>query len=97
MQAILQEFDSVAAPNEDTMIRYFRKSFWLSIQAQLDVRHQDLDFWDEVVNKTINAEAKASLKAPSETKKIDSWYPRGQQLAKKDDKNSRNFEKNKFS
>ena len=25
MQAILLEFDSVAAPNEDTMIQYFRK------------------------------------------------------------------------
>ena len=62
LQAIFQEFDSVAAPNKNTMIRYFRKSFQLSIRAQLDVRNRDLDSWNEIVDKTINAEAKTTFK-----------------------------------
>ena len=54
------------------MIRYFWEGLRPSIQAQLDVKDQDLDFWDEVVDKTIDVKAKASLQAPSETKKMDS-------------------------
>ena len=54
------------------MIRYFQKDLRPSIQAQLDVKDWDLDFWDEVVDKTIDAEAKASLQAPSGTREIDS-------------------------
>ena len=38
LQAVLREFDSVAAPNKDTMIRYFREGLRPSIRAQLDVR-----------------------------------------------------------
>ena len=42
-QVVLQEFDSVAAPNKYTMIRYFRESLCPSIQAQLDIRDRELD------------------------------------------------------
>ena len=31
LQAVFREFDSLAAPNKDTMIRYFRESLWPSI------------------------------------------------------------------
>ena len=72
LQAVLQEFDSVAAPYEDIMIRYFRKGLRPSIRAQLDVRDRNLDSWDEVVDKTVNAKAKARLQALSETRKMDS-------------------------
>ena len=54
------------------MIRCFREGLQPSIRALLDVRHRDLDSWDEVVDKTIDAEAKASLQAPSETREMDS-------------------------
>ena len=43
------------------MIRYFWKGFQSSIRAQLDVQNRDLDFWDEIVNKIVDVEAKASL------------------------------------
>ena len=79
------------------MIRYFRDDLRPSIQAQLDIRNWDLDFWDEVVDKTVNAKAKASLQAPSETREMDSWCPQGQQSTKKDDKDSKDYKKNKFS
>ena len=97
LQAVLREFDSVAAPNEDTMIRYFREGLRPSIRAQLDVRDRDLDSWDEVVDKTVDAEAKASLQAPSGTREMDSRCPQGQRPTKKEDKDSRDYEKNKSS
>ena len=61
LQVAFREFDSVAAPNEDTMIRYFREGLQPSIRAQLNVRDRDLDSWNEVVDKTVDAEVKASL------------------------------------
>ena len=97
LQAVLREFDSVAAPNKDTMIRYFREGLRPSIRAQLDVRDRELDSWDEVVDKTVDAEAKASLQAPSGTREMDSRCPRGQRPTKKEDKDSRDYEKNKSS
>ena len=44
LQAVFREFDFVAAPNKDTIIRYFREGLRPSIQAQLDVKDRDLDF-----------------------------------------------------
>ena len=79
------------------MIRYFRESLRPSIRAQLDIRDRDLDSWDEVVDKTVDAEAKASLQALSGTRKMDYWCLWGQQPTKKDDKDSRDYEKNKSS
>ena len=85
------------APNEDIMIWYFREDLRPSIWAQLDIRDRNLNSWDEVVDKTIDAKAKASLQAPSKIREMDSQYSQGQQPTKKDNKNSRNFEKNKSS
>ena len=61
LQTVFREFNSIAAPNEDTMIRYFREGLRPSIRAQLDVRDWDLDSWDEVVDKTVDTEAKVSF------------------------------------
>ena len=97
LQAVFQEFDSVAAPNKDTMIWYFRKDLRPSIRAQLDVRDRDLDSWDEVADKIVDAKAKASLQALSETKEMDSRCPWDQQPTKKDDKDSKDYKKNKSS
>ncbi len=36
LQAVLKEFDPSGAPNETTLIRYFREGFRPSIRAQLD-------------------------------------------------------------
>ena len=79
------------------MIRYFRESLRLFIWAQLDVRDQDLDFWNEVVDKTVDAEAKASFQAPFGTREVDFWCSRGQRPTKKDDNDFKDFEKNKSS
>ena len=43
LQIVLKEFDSVAAPNKEVLIRCFQESLRLSIQAQIDSWHQKLD------------------------------------------------------
>ena len=63
----------------------------------MDIKDRELDFWDEVVDKTVDAEAKASFQALSGTREIDSQCPRGQRPTKKEDKDSKDFEKNKSS
>ena len=85
LQAVLREFDSVAAPNDDSLIRYFREGLRPSIRAQLDARGRDLDSWDEVVEKAVDAEAKASLQLYSRTREMDSKCPRGERPVKTDD------------
>ena len=79
------------------MIWYIREGLRPSIQAQLDVKDRDLNSWDEVVDKTVDAKAKASLQALFGTKEIDSWCPWDQRPTKKDDKDFRDYKKNKSS
>ncbi len=75
-QAVLKEFDPSGATNETTLIRYFREGFRLSIRAQLDYRGQDLDGWEEVVEKVGDVEAKANLQPPFYVRDIDIRYPK---------------------
>ncbi len=44
-----------------------------------------LKSWEEVVEKAVDAEAKASLQPPSETEEIDSRCPKGYRPTKKDE------------
>ncbi len=85
LQAVLKEFDPSGAPNETTLIRYFREGLCPSIRAQLDHRGRDLDGWEEVVEKAGDAETKANLQPPFYVRDIDVRCPKGHcQLAKKD-------------
>ena len=79
------------------MIKYFWEGLQSSIQAQFDVRERDLDSWDEVVDKTVDIKTKVSSQAPSGIREIDSWCSQDQLLSKKDDKDSKDFKKNKSS
>ena len=54
------------------MIRYFWEGLRPSIQAQLDAQGRDLDSWEEAVEKTVNAETKASLQSPAIARDINS-------------------------
>ena len=47
--------------NEDTIIKYFWDNLRPSIWAELNAKDKDLNSWDEIVDKTVNAKAKASL------------------------------------
>lgn len=46
----------------------------------MEQRGRELDTWDEVVENSIDAEAKANLQLPSGTQKIDQRCFRGNQL-----------------
>ena len=75
MQAVFREFDPAAIPNKEIMIRYFLEGLKPSVRAQLDAHGRDLDFWEEAVEKAINAEAKAMLQSSSNTRNMDSRCP----------------------
>lgn len=60
LQVVLKEFISVTATNKNILIWCFRDNFCSFIKAQLDKHKKNLDIWDKVIKKTINAKAKAS-------------------------------------
>ncbi len=86
---MLKEFDPIGTPNKTTLIRYFWKGLRPFIQVQLNYQRQDLDVWEEVVEKTGDAKAKANLQLPFYVREIDSRCPKGYRLlAKKDKENT---------
>ena len=87
---VLQEFDFATTPNKEIMIRYFREGLRPSIRAQLDTRGRDLDFWEEAVEKAVNAETKALLQSLASTRDMDSRCSRRNRPAKREEKHSKN-------
>ncbi len=83
---MLKEFDPTSASNKTILIRYFREGLRPSIRAQLDHQGQDLDGWEEVVEKAGDAEAKANLQPPFYVRNIDAKYPKGHLPSTKKDK-----------
>lgn len=51
----------------------------------MDCRNRELDFWDEVLEKPIEAESKASLQPPTGTQEMDARCLRGRRPPKKDE------------
>ena len=71
LQSILIEFDPECAPEEDTMIWYFRESLRLSVRVKMEQRGQELDSFEELVEKTVDAEVKTALRPRSYACKTD--------------------------
>ena len=71
LQLVLLEFDSVAAPTEVTMIRYFEKGLKPSIKAEMDQDDSQLINYEELVAKAVRAEAKAGLRLSSYVRETD--------------------------
>ena len=65
------EFDSEWAPENGTMIRYFREGLCPSIKVEMEQRGRELDNFEKLVQTVVNAEAKAALQPCSYTCKID--------------------------
>ncbi len=76
LQAVLKKFDPTGASNKTTLIRYFWKRLRPSIRPQLDHQKQDLDIWEEVVEKAGDIEVKANLQPPFYVKNIDARCPK---------------------
>ncbi len=86
LQAVLKEFDPTGAPNVTTLIRYFQEGLRPSIWAQLNHRKQDLDGWEEVVEKAGNTKAKANLQPLFYVRDIDARCPKGHRPSAKKNK-----------
>ena len=80
-QSILQEFDEEGAPEESDLIWFFREGLRPSIKAQMEQRGREHDSWEELVEKAIDAEAKASLQPPSILREMDQRCPHGNRPA----------------
>lgn len=76
LQAILIEFDADGALEESHLIRFFREGIKPSVKAQMEQRGLELDSWDKLVEKAIDAEAKASLQPVSIFHEMDQRCPR---------------------
>ena len=81
LQSILIEFDADGAPEDSALIRYFREGLKPSVKAQMEQRGREKDSWEELVEKAIDAEAKASLQPPSFLREMDQRCPRGNRPA----------------
>ena len=56
------EFDSECASEEGTMIRYFREGLRPSVRVEMEQRGRELNSFKELVEKAVNAKAKAALR-----------------------------------
>ena len=68
------EFDPEYALEEGTIICYFRKGLRPLIRVEMEQRGQELNSFEELVKKTIDAKAKAALRPCSYAREIDEHY-----------------------
>ena len=94
LQVVFREFNPVAAPNKEILIQYFWEGLRPFIQAQIDSQHQELDFWDKVINKAIEGESKAAFHLATSIQEIDARCWKGQSFDKKEE-TSRSHKKKK--
>ena len=81
LQSILLEFDANGAPEETDLIRYFQEALKPSIKAEMENQVEEYEHWEELVRKTIAAEAKAALRPSSYVREMDQHCPRGNRPA----------------
>ena len=81
LQSILLEYDPVGAPTELTMLRYFWEGRNPSVLAELEHRDLELESFNQMVKKAVNAKAKSALRPCSSTQEMDQNCPRGNQPA----------------
>ena len=81
LHSILLEYDPVGAPTEPTMLRYFCEGLKSSVLAELEHRNLELESFNQMVKKAVDAEAKSALRPRSSTKEMDQNCPRGNRPA----------------
>ena len=80
-QSILIEFDSEWAPEEGTMIWYFWEGPCPSVRVEMEQRGRELDSFEELVKKAVDAKAKAALRPRSYACKTDQHYLQNSRLS----------------
>lgn len=59
LQVVQKKFNDTTATSKNLLICYFRDNLRPSIRAQIDKRDRNLEYWLEVIKRTIDAKAKA--------------------------------------
>ena len=77
LQSILIKFDPECATEEGMIIWYFRKGFRPSVKVEMEQCGQKLDSFKELVEKAVDAKAKAALWPRFYTCETDQCYLRG--------------------
>ena len=75
LQSILSEFDRT--PNKLIMICYFRKGFKPSIRVKMEQHDREAIDFEEMVQRAVNAEAKAGLRSSAMVRDSDIRCPQG--------------------
>ena len=75
LQSILSEFDRT--PDELTMICYFREGLKPSIKVEMEQQDRESMDFEEMVQRAVNAEAKAGLRSSSMVRDSDIRCSRG--------------------
>ena len=81
LQSILSEFDLIRTPNKLTMICYFRKDLKPFIKTEMEQQDRESMDFKEMVQKTLNTEAKASLKSSTMVRNLDTRCSKGHRLS----------------
>ena len=80
LRSILLEYNPVGALTKPAMLRYFREGLNPLVLAELEHRHLELESFDQMVKKDVNAKAKLALRPRSNTRKMDQNCHHGNQL-----------------
>ena len=81
LQSILIEFDSKWALKEGTMIWYFQEGLCPSVKVKMEQCGRELNSFEELIKKAVDAEAKAAFRPRSYACKTDQYCLRGSRLS----------------
>lgn len=89
LQATLKKFDAKAILANELFIYYFQDSLWLLISAYFDKRDRNLNAWQEVIKRGVNAEVKMIRQLTSIARESDTYCFHNYQPMKEDFKDKR--------
>ena len=78
LQSILSKFDPIRTLDKLTMICYFREGLKLSIKVEMEQQDREAIDFEEMVQKVVNADAKAGLRSSAMVRDSDIRCPRSQ-------------------
>ena len=81
LQSILLEYDPVGASTKLTMLRYFHKGLKPSVLVELEYRNLELESFDQIIKKAVDANIKSALRAHSSIKEMDQNCPQSNRPA----------------
>ena len=81
LQSILSKFDPIRTLDKLTMICYFREGLKLSIKVEMEQQDREAIDFEEMVQKVVNADAKAGLRSSAMVRDSDIRCPQGHRFS----------------